>query len=253
MKANAVKSKLRAGDAVYGCFVRHPAPGLFEVMSLQGWDFIVIDGEHGTADPADCENITRAIELHDATPIVRVTTNQRHIILRYLDAGPLGLIVPWVSSRADAELVVEAVKYHPRGSRGLAFVRAGGYGQFCTLPEYIKWANRELLITVQVETVEAVDNLPDIVAVDEIDVVFIGPSDLSHSYGAPGNLEHPCVQKALNRIVDVVTSSDKALGIMVSNATAAQEWRDRGARFIAIGFEALLRGATRAYLDEARG
>ncbi len=251
MQTNKTKAKIKAGEAVFGCFVRYPMASLVEVLGYAPWDFIVFDGEHGVIEPRDCEHMTRAAELQGVTPIIRVTTNQPPIILRFMDVGPQGLHVPWVNSAAEAEQVVRSVKYHPRGIRGLAGVRAADYAQ-SPLGEYVQQANAETLVIIHIETQQAVECLPEIVAVDGLDVIFIGPTDLSQSYGVPGQPGHPLVQAAIDRIAKVVLTSDKALGIMVSNIQAAQQWRERGARYIAIGLESLLMPAMRDYLRAVR-
>jgi 4-hydroxy-2-oxoheptanedioate aldolase len=169
-----------------------------------------------------------------------------------MDSGAQGLHVPWVNSGAEAEAVVRSVKYQPRGVRGLAAIRAADFGQRGTFGEYVRQANAETLVTVHIETVEAVERLPEIVAVEGIDVIFIGPTDLSHSLGVPGEPGHPTVQATMQRIIDAVAPSDKALGIMVSNAQGAREWRERGARYITIGMESLLSPAMRGYLAGVR-
>jgi 4-hydroxy-2-oxoheptanedioate aldolase len=249
---NTTKAKLKAGQTVFGCFVRYPDAGLVEVLGYQDWDFIVFDGEHGVIEPRDCENMVRAAELRRITPIVRATTNMPPIILRYMDSGAQGLHVPWVNSAAEAEAAVRAVKYHPRGIRGLASVRAADYGQAAPLAEYVQQANAETLIAIHIETIDAVRQLPEIVKVDGLDVIFIGPTDLSHSLGQPGDAQHPTVQAAIQQIVDTVATTDLALGLMVGSAQAAQQWRERGARYIAVGLESLLMPATRSYLQAAR-
>jgi 4-hydroxy-2-oxoheptanedioate aldolase len=251
LQTNKTKAKIKAGEAVFGCFLRYPTASLVEVTGYAPWDFVVFDCEHGVMGPAEVEHMTRAAELRDVTPIVRVTTNQPHIILRFMDVGPQGLHVPWVNSAAEAEQVVRSVKYHPRGIRGLAGVRAADYAQ-APLSEYVTKANAETLVIIHIETQQAVECLTEIVAIDGLDVIFIGPTDLSQSYGVPGQPGHPSVQAAIDRIVEVVSKSDKALGIMVTNVQAAQEWRDRGARYIAIGLESLMLPAMREYLKGAR-
>jgi 4-hydroxy-2-oxoheptanedioate aldolase len=253
VQTNTTKAKLKAGETVYGCFTRYPEAGLVEVLGYQGWDFIVFDGEHGVIEPRDCEHMVRAAELRDVTPIVRVTTNAAPVILRYMDSGAQGLHVPWVNSAAEAETVVRSVKYGPRGIRGLAGVRASDYGQAAPFAEYVQQANAETLVIIHIETAEAVEHLPEIVKVDGLDVIFIGPTDLSHSYGVPGQPQHATVQTAMQRIVDTVASTDLALGIMVANAQGAQQWRERGARYITIGLESVLAPAARNYLQSARG
>lgn len=252
MQHNETKARLKAGETVYGCFVRYPNASLIEVLGYQGWDFLVFDGEHGTIEPADCEHMVRAAELRSVTPIIRVPTNQAPVILRYMDSGAQGLHVPWVNSGAEAEAVVRSVKYYPRGMRGLAGVRAADYNQQGTLAEYVERANAETMTVIHIETAAAVEQLPEIVAVDGIDVVFIGPTDLSHSFGVPGNVNHPDVQAAMQKIIDTVAGSQAALGIMVANVQAARQWRERGARYIAIGMESVLAPAMRSYLQAVR-
>lgn len=252
MRPNTLKAKLKAGETTFGCFTRYPDATLVEVLALQGWDFIVFDGEHGVIEPRDCEHMVRAAELREVTPIVRVTTNQAPVILRYMDSGAHGLHVPWVNSGAEAEAVVRSVKYHPRGIRGLAGIRAADYGQRAPLGEYVQQANAETLVIIHIETMDAVERLPEIVAVEGLDVIFIGPTDLSHSLGVPGQVQHPTVQAAMQRVIDTVAQTDLALGIMVFNAQGAQQWRERGARYITIGLELLLAPAMRGYLQTAR-
>ena len=253
MRPNAAKAKLKSGGTIFGCFVRYPDPGLVEVMSFQPWDFILFDGEHGLLEPRDCENLVRAADVRGMTSMVRVPTNQPATILRLMDTGVQGLHVPWVNSAAEAEAAVRSVKYHPRGQRGLAGVRAADYGQAGSLGDYTQQANAETLVVVQVETAAAVAQAAEIAAVDGIDVVFIGPSDLSQSYGFPGQPQHPAVQAAMDDIIRAAATSTAAVGIMVPNAAAARQWRQRGARYIAIGLEFVLAPAAREYLAAARG
>jgi 4-hydroxy-2-oxoheptanedioate aldolase len=252
VKSNSTKAKLKAGGTVHGCFVRYPDPSLIEYLGYQPWDFLMFDGEHGTLEPRDCENLVRAAELRGVTPIVRVPTNLPATILRLLDTGAQGLHVPWVNSGPEAEAAVRAVKYHPRGVRGLAGVRAADFGQAGPLVDYVRQANAETLVVIHIETADAVERLPEIVAVDGVDVIFIGPTDLSHSYGQPGNPQHPTVQVAMQRIIDTVASTNLALGILVTSSTAAREWRQRGARYIATTIESLLTPAARDYLKAVR-
>jgi 4-hydroxy-2-oxoheptanedioate aldolase len=252
MKTNATKAKLKAGETVFGCFLRYPDASLVEVLGYQGWDFLVFDGEHGTLEPRDCENMVRAAELRGVTPIVRVPTNQPPAILRLMDTGPQGVHVPWVNSAEEAEAVMRSVKYYPRGIRGLAGIRAADYGQAAPLGEYVREANDQTLVVIHIETAEAVDRLPEIVAVDGLDVIFIGPMDLSHSLGVPGQPQHPSVQAAMQRIVDTVAKTELSLGIMVGSATAARQWCQRGARYITTMFEAIMRPAADEYLRAVR-
>lgn len=252
MQTNRAKQKLKDGGVVFGSMVRTTDASLIEFYALQGWDFLTFDAEHGTLDPARCEDLVRVAELRGVTPLVRVTTNQPPIILRYMDTGAQGLHVPWVNTGEQAEQAVRSVKYHPRGIRGLAGVRAATYLQTMKYDEYVQKANAETLIIIQIETAEAIANLDDILKVPDIDVIFIGRTDLSHSLGLPGQLNHPAVTDAVDRIVRAVEQSSAALGIMVATAGEALEWRARGARYIINSVEAVLGPACRTYLNTVR-
>ena len=147
---------------------------------------------------------------------------------------------------------MRSVKYYPRGIRGLAGVRAADYGQAGSLGDYTQRANAETLVVLHIETAEAVERTAEIAAVDGVDVIFIGPTDLSQSLGVPGQPQHPVVQAAIDKVIQAVAPTSAALGIMVPNVAAARQWRARGARYITIGMESLLIPAAREYLKTAR-
>jgi 4-hydroxy-2-oxoheptanedioate aldolase len=252
MRENLARRALREGKPVFGCFVRFPDPALVDFAAYQGWDFLIFDGEHGTVEPRVCENLVRAADLHDVTAIVRVPVNQPHVILRFMDIGAQGCQVPWVQDASDAERAVQAVKYGPRGTRGLAGVRAADYGQRGSLGDYVRTANEETLVIVHVESAHAVERVDEIAAVDGVDVVFLGPTDLSNSLGVPGQLSHPIVVEHLERAASATLAARKVLGVTVPTAEAAVGWLERGARYVTTGIEPLLSGATRSWLERVR-
>lgn len=252
MLTNSTKAKLMAGECVYGCFFRTPDPTLAEYLGYLGWDFLILDAEHGSLDPNRAEDMVRALELRGVTPLVRVTANQQHILLRFLDAGAQGVHVPWVDTAADAERALQAIKYQPRGMRGLAGVRASTFAQHLSLPEYVARANEETLTILQLESEQAIDNLDSILNVPDIDVLFLGRTDLSHSKGFPGQTAHPAVEALVERAVARITASNVALGVVVPDVAEAQAWRERGARYIATTFDGVVAAASRAWLAGAR-
>jgi 4-hydroxy-2-oxoheptanedioate aldolase len=252
MRTNQTKQKLQAGETVLGCWFRYTDASLVEFVAYQGWDFVVFDGEHGPLEPRDCENAVRAAELRGVTPLVRVAANEAPLIQRYLDTGAQGAHIPMVSNGREAELAVSSVKYGPRGNRGLAPVRAADFGQNGPLQEYVVQANRQTLVVAQIETPEAIDELSEIIAVDGIDVVFVGPSDLSQALGVPGQLSHPDVEHAVERIVRTVAASDCVLGVFATSGEAARAWRERGARYIATSLEALVVASSTSYFETLR-
>jgi 4-hydroxy-2-oxoheptanedioate aldolase len=252
MKSNLTKAKLQAGESAFGCFVRHSDPGFMEMLGYLGWDFIVFDGEHAPNDPRDVENLARALSAFDVTPIARVPTNQQPIILRYLDTGVGGVVVPWVNTPDEAEAVVQAVKYYPRGKRGLAGVRAADFGLREPLGQYIARANAESLVIVQCESLTAVDHAATIAGIDGVDVVFVGPNDLSQSMGLPGQTTHPDVIAAIQRVIDAVTPTGKAVGILARDLEMAKFWHERGVRLVATNIDSIIAGGVRGYLGAAR-
>jgi len=254
LRNNRTKTKLKAGEVVTGCYMRHADPGLAEALGYMGWDYLLFDGEHSPISARECEDLARVCELTGATPIMRVPWNIPWMIGQVLDTGMQGVQIPMVNSGTEAALAARAAKYNPSGSRGLAAARAANYGQVLpfNLAEYVSHSNAESLVIAQIETPAGIEQLPSILAVPEIDVVFIGPTDLSLSLGVPGNLEHPKVQQAFESIVSAVRKSDKALGILVANAEAAVQWQTKGARYIMVVMEALLGPAVRGFLQTVR-
>lgn len=253
MLTNTTKAKLAEGKPVFGCFLRYAEPSLAEYVAMLGWDFLVFDGEHGTLQPRDLEDLCRALELHGVTPIARVTTNQPHIILRFLDTGVHGVHVPWVNTPEAVEQAVRSVKYAPRGERGLAGTRSSEWGLREPLDAYVERANRETMVVVHIETREAVAAIEEYVAIDGVDVLFLGPTDLSQSMGHPGNPGHPDVVAAMERVAEVVVPSDKVLGIYAATAATTQEWLARGARYFTTGLETFLKEAMTAHLKRVQG
>jgi 4-hydroxy-2-oxoheptanedioate aldolase len=245
---NTTKQKLRNGGTVYGCFMRQAEPTLAEFVAMQGFDFMIFDGEHGSLEVRDIEGLSRACELHGVTPIARVSTNQPSVILRFLDAGAHGVQVPWVNTPAEVEDAVTAAKYGPRGQRGLAGSRQGGWGLTEPLAEYTSRANRETMVVIHIETAAAAAAVEEYVAIDDVDVLFIGPTDLSHSLGHPGNAGHPDVVKVMDQVAEVVVASDKALGMFVGTRKAAADWHAKGARYIAAGLEGIIKQGIQAFL-----
>ena len=253
MLENRTKAKLAAGEPAFGCFVRTAEPQLIEYVGMLGWDFLVFDAEHGSLQPREVEDLCRAIEPRDTTPMVRVTTNDAPTILRFLDTGAHGVLVPWVNSAADAERAVRSVKYTPRGIRGLAGSRASEWGLREPIGEYVQRANRETLVVIQIETQDAVDAIDEYLAIDDIDVLFLGPTDLSQSLGHPGDLRHPDVLAAMDRVADAVVGSGTTLGIYAGTVDMTKEWLDRGARYFTTSLEPFLRDGMRAHLRDVRG
>ena len=182
----------------------------------------------------------RGAEVSNTTPLVRVTRNEAETILRFMDTGVQGIHVPQINSGSDAEACVKAVKYYPEGERGLSRTRASDFGTIMPLPEFLDYSNRESLVVVHIENMEGVNNLPEILEVDGVDVIYIGPVDLSQSLGCPARINEPAVQKAVDQAIRITRDSDKILGIYVGDAETAKRYIDQGAQYIATGLVGFL-------------
>src|SRR5258708_7098311 len=192
--------------------MRHGDPGLAETLGYMGWDYLLFDGEHSPLSVRECEHLARIAEVTGCTAIARVPSNMPWLIGQVLDAGIAGVQIPMINSGAEARMAARAAKYHPLGTRGLATTRAAKYGQVLpfSIANRVPGAKEERRVSGRGKRPAAIDELPAILEVPELDVVFIGPSDLSLSLGHPGELQHPDVQQAFARIVSAVTQSDKA-------------------------------------------
>ncbi len=252
MRENLTKKKILAGETTYGVFVNLPSPHIVEIIGHLGFDFALIDAEHGPMDLETCEQMIRAADAVNTTPLVRIAMNIQQNILRYLDMGALGVQLPLLNNKADVENVVRSVRYRPEGRRGLAGVRANSWGMWGPLGEYVQEANRQNLVIVQIETMEAVENLKEILTVPGIDVVFIGPNDLSQAMGYPGQTKHPEVQSMIERLVKEIHAAGKAMGTVAYDIETLKKCKEQGFRFIVYNVVPMITKSGREYLQAAR-
>jgi 4-hydroxy-2-oxoheptanedioate aldolase len=225
---------------------------LTEIIGLIGFDFVVIDMEHGPVDMGVAENMVRAAELAGVTPFIRVTHNRPHLILRALDIGALGVHVPEVSDAHEGKAVVASVKYAPQGQRGLGGVRAAKYGLKDSLPEYAAAANQQTMVIVHIEDVKAVENLDALLAVEGIDVYFLGPTDLSNSLGIPGQSKDPKVIGLVEDSIKQIAGAGKIAGCIAADVETARRYTELGARYIACHAISFMASASRQFLEELR-
>ena len=253
MRANRMKHKIQAGEPAFGVSMMIPSPQLVEMVGRLGFDWVLIDCEHGTISLETVELMVMAAEVSGMTPIARPWRNSEDAILRLMDRGVMGVQVPHVNTAADARRAVEAVKYHPLGKRGLAAgTRPAGYGLGVTAGEYVEWANRETLVCVQLEEAEALGNLGEILRVEGVDVFFVGPSDLSQSMGYPGQTTHPEVQAAIDGAFTAIVDAGKTPGSAGGNEAIAACLR-KGCLYVYTHVPKLLSTASAAFFDAVRG
>ena len=251
MKKNPIKEKFRAGEAAVGVFCNLPSPAAAEMLGIAGFDFIIIDAEHSPVDMDTCEHMVRACDASGMAAMIRVAVNLPQNILRYLDTGACGVQIPMVNSREEAEMVVAATKYPPLGRRGLAAHRATRYGTI-DLAEYVRTANEETLVAVQVETIQALANVEEIASVDLVDLVFLGPTDLSSAMGYPGQPTHPDVLAAIEQAGQTIVGAGKAAGTIAGSPEAYEHWRSRGFQYLCSGLTNFIASASQAYLRGVR-
>ncbi len=252
MRKNQAKEKLLGGDNIYGVFCNFYSPAIVELIGHTGFDFVLIDAEHGPTGVESCEHMVRAAESAGIAAFVRIAMNIRQNILRYLDAGSLGIQLPMINTGTEARAAVQAVKYPPQGRRGLASVRAAEFGLKTLLGDYARKANEETLVAVQIETVEAVNNLADILAVEGIDVFFVGPNDLSASMGYVGQPAHPEVQATIEKLVSDIHRAGRIAGTTAYSHEALLKAKERGFRYILYNVTPMMARAGREYLQLAR-
>ena len=233
----SLKEKLNSGKPVIGSFVKITDPAVVEIMGLAGFDFAIIDMEHGPITVETAQNSVRAAELAGISPIIRVTKNEPEDILRCLDIGAEGVEVPQIRNAVDAELMASSAKFHPKGDRGVCrFVRASGYSSI-ERHKHFQMSNERIVTIAHLEGVEAVKNLDEIMAVDGVDVLFIGPYDLSQSVGVPGEVTHPLVLKQMEEVIRKAKSAGKLVGTFADDISSAKRWMDAGVKYIAISVD----------------
>ena len=217
-----------------------------------GFDWVMIDCEHGSVSPERIETMAMAAELTGITPIARPWTNSAEAILRVMDRGAMGVQVPHVNTADDAKRAVEAVKYYPLGERGLAAgSRPANYGFGLPMSEYVVQANADTLVCVQLEEQEALRNIDEILKVEGVDVFFVGPSDLSQSMGYPGKSGEPVVKQAMDDAFAKIVAAGKAPG-SAGNAQATNGYLGQGVQYLYTHLTTLLGSASADFLGTVK-
>lgn len=252
MIINEMKTKFAAGQPAFGLSVMIPSPQIVESAAGLGFDWVLIDCEHGTIALESMELMVMAAEAAGVTPIVRPCTNSANDILQAMDRGAMGVQIPHIKTAEEARAAVAAVKFHPEGSRSLAVgTRSSGYGLRSSMADYVSDANQATLVCIQIEDAEALPNLDEILSVEDIDVFFIGPSDLSNSMGYPGNPKAPPVAEAIDDAIARIIAAGKTPGLPAS-AEAVQGVLGKGARYIYTHLPLLLKAGANAYFKAAK-
>lgn len=232
MKKNIVKEKLKNGEYVIGTFVRMDSRAV-EILGMNGWDFAIIDVEHGVHTMSEVSNMIRAARSVGISPIVRVPGTNAVESMRALDAGADGVQIPQITEMKQIDDLCMATRYYPEGQRGMcSYVAAAGYS---TVPfdEHMKTSNDEVLVVIHIENAWAASEIDAILERPGIDVVFCGPNDMSASLGVPGEMTHPEVTELLDKVFDACKAKGIATGMFVKSPDLVPHWVEKGVQYFA--------------------
>ncbi len=253
IRANPLKAGLKAGKPYIGTFAKMTDASVVELFALCGFDYFIVDNEHSQMSKESMLGLLRAADISGIVPIVRVRENSRAQILQALDAGALGIMVPETSSVAEVEHVIDSALYAPEGSRGYtASSRAGGYNTM-DAAAYARMANENVMTIVYCETLAAIENLDAMLAVPNLDVMWMGPMDLSQALGVTGQPKHPKVVAAMDDIIARCKKAGVAVGTIAGDAATTQDLLRRGVQLIGLSSDqAMILDAGKRFLKEIR-
>lgn len=254
---NIVKEKLARGEQVIGTFFEMGGETAVEALGVSGIDYIVIDTEHGPFDVESAKKFVTVAERHDLTPFVRVKDVTRSSILKMLDIGAQGLIIPCVNTVDEVRDIIAYGKYAPLGQRGFFMARAAAYGEApfaATVDGYFEHMNAETMLIPQCETKGCLEHIEDITAMDGVDGIFIGPYDLSIAIGKPAAFDDPTFLAALERVLAACQAAGKPCFIYTGAPAAAKAYLAQGFSGVAVNFDvALFVRAVKSMLQEIKG
>lgn len=248
---HTLKYKLRTHTLTIGSWITIGDPSIAEIMAKSGFDWLTVDMEHSAITLHEAQQLIQVIELSGCVPLVRVGNNDPNLIKRVMDAGAHGVIVPMVNNAKDAELAVKAVKYPPIGTRGVGLARAQGYG--VDFEKYKYWVERESIVIVQIEHIDAVNNIEEIILTEGVDGFIIGPYDLSGSLGIPGEFNDPKVTESLEKVKKAAKKANIISGFHVvpPEIDLLEAKIEEGYRFLGYSLDSLfLAEACRTDLDK---
>jgi 2-keto-3-deoxy-L-rhamnonate aldolase RhmA len=229
-----LKDKIRSGETVHGCWINLGSTVSAEIVGQAGFDWVLIDLEHGAGDVAILYQQLQALSGSTSTPIVRIDNLSRPKVQRILDAGASGIMFPQIQTSRETDEAIRMMYYPPRGVRGLAkMIRATGFGR--TANEYMANVEKNLVGVIQIETTNALQNIDAIAATEGVDVLFVGPNDLSLSLGILGQINHPLYQQSIRDVARAAKKHGKATGVLLQDINEYEMYHKLGYRFLACG------------------
>jgi 2-dehydro-3-deoxyglucarate aldolase len=245
---NSFKRRLLAGETLIGCWCSLANPITTEVLGIAGFDWLLLDGEHSPNDVTTFIPQLMALKDSASAPVVRPSWNDAVEIKRLLDAGFYNFLVPFVQTVDDARRAVAATRYPPAGIRGVSVSQRSN--RFGTVADYFRDINAQISVMLQIESRTGLDAAAEIAAVEGVDGIFVGPSDLAAAFGHLGNPNHPSVQAAIAAVFDATKSAGKPIGILASVEADARRYLAMGATFVAVGSDlGVFRSATQQLRD----
>ena len=230
------KDFLHEKDTVYGVFAKTNDPFIIKVLGKSGFDFVILDNEHGPNSERETYPLIASSFLAGMYPIVRVGKISDILIQRALDLGIAGIQIPQIQCREDAENVRKYTKFYPKGKRGVCRFVPAADGGLMDGNDYFREQN-EVAVVIHIEGVEGIKHFDEIIKVEDIDVIFIGPYDLSQSLGIPGQVNHPKLTGEIEKVVDKCNKSNKYVGIYADDVATAEHYKDIGVKYIAISVD----------------
>ena len=252
IQPNLTKQKLRNNQPVYGVLSTSDDPQLAELFGIAGFDFYMLDAEHGLIDPTQAVNVIRACERTNITPLVRIGPKDPKLVLQYLDAGMMGVMMPGLETVEEVQMLVDAVKYAPLGKRGMGISRASAYTAYTgtTAPEYIRFSNEQTMVIIQFEDAKLLEKFPAMCAVDGLDACVVGPRDLSLNMGFDDGHNHPEVQTVIDQAIAIMKAAGITAGITAGTRADAAKQVARGANMVIAASQALILSASKEFLPE---
>lgn len=227
-----LRQRIKNSEVVFGPFIKLSCPQVVEIAGRAGFDFVILDTEHAPLTAESVENLVRAAEVAGTSPIVRVYENRPALISRCLDVGAQGILVPHISNKEQAEALAKAARFAPKGERGVCcYVRAAQFSQIDRY-RYFDEANDNTIVVAMIEGKEGIANLDEILLVPGLDVIFIGPYDLSQSLGVAGQVTSPEVVGEMQRVAKKAQAHGLAVGTFVDDVADAKKWMGLGVQLI---------------------
>lgn len=251
IQENRTKQKLKAGQPAYGVLSTSDDPQLAELFGLAGFDYYMLDAEHGLMDAAQVVNVIRACERVNMTPLVRIGPKDPKLVLQYLDAGMMGVMMPGLETPDDIKMLVDAVKYPPLGKRGMGLTRASGYiAVGSEAVDYINFSNEQTMVIPQFEDAILLDRFEEMICQPGVDAVAIGPRDLSLNMGFPDGPNHPEVQEMIDRVVAICKKTGVAAGITAGSRVDAAKQVTRGVTMVLAIAQSVISAGSKEFLPE---